>query len=158
LKVIFSGYTISGSNALACSPFVYLIPVGQDVLRSPDVGTTREWKILDQRLPVPFSLGAGNPGGLDWIPINDTLDFSLGAVRKFDLFFAGISPRPAACPSVEFTGSSRHIGRSVWNTKWMLIIPAGGLGGSTFDEGLRRFVNSVTDISIEFKTYSYGGN
>jgi hypothetical protein len=40
----------------------------------------------------------------------------------------------------------------------MLIIPAGGLGGSTLDEGLRRFVNSVTDISIEFKTYSYGGN
>jgi len=39
-----------------------------------------------------------------------------------------------------------------------LIIPAGGLGGSTFDEGLRRFVNSVTDISIEFRTYSYGGN
>jgi hypothetical protein len=56
------------------------------------------------------------------------------------------------------TGSSRLIGRSIWNTKWMLIIPAGGLGGSTLDEGLRRFVNSVSDISIEFRTYSYGGN
>jgi hypothetical protein len=158
VKVIFSGYTISGPNALACSPYVYLLPVGEDVLRSPDVGTTREWKILDQQLPVPFPLGQGNPGGLDWIPINDTLGNNLAAIRKFDLFLAGISPRPASCPDVGFTGSSRLIGRSICNTKWMLIIPAGGLGGSTFDEGLRRFANAVTDISIEFRTYSYGGN
>jgi hypothetical protein len=158
VKVVFSGYTVSGTNALACSPYVYLFPVGDDVLRSPDVGTPRQWRILDQRLPAPFALGAGNPGGLGWIPMNDTLDFGLGAVRKFDLFLAGISPRPASCPDVGFTGSSRLIGRSVWNTKWMLVIPAGGLGGATFDEGLRRFVNSVSDISIEFRTYSYGGN
>jgi hypothetical protein len=158
VKVVFSGYTISGTNALACSPYVYLIPTGADVLRSPDVGTTRQWKVLDQQLPVPFPLSQGNPGGLDWIPINDTLNNSLAAIRKFDLFLAGISPRPASCPDVGFTGSSRLIGRSVWNTKWMLIIPAGGLGGTTFDEALRRFVNSVSDISIEFKTYSYGGN
>jgi hypothetical protein len=158
VKVIFSGYTISGSNALACSPFVYLIPVGDDVLRAPDVGTPRQWHILDQQLPVPFPLSPGNPGGLDWVPINDTLGNNLAAIRKFDLFLAAISPRPASCPDVGFTGSSRLIGRSVWNTKWMLIIPAGGLGGSTLDEGLRRFVNSVTDIAIEFRTYSYGGN
>jgi hypothetical protein len=158
VKVVFSGYTVSGTNALACSPYVYLIPIGEDVLRSPDVGTTREWKILDQRLPLPFPLSGGSPGGLDWIPVNDTLGNNLAAIRKFDLLLAGISPRPAACPDVGFTGSSRLIGRSIWNTKWMLIIPAGGLGGSTFDEGLRRFVNSVTDISIEFRTYSYGGN
>ena len=158
VKVIFSGYTISGSNALTCSPYVYLIPVGDDVLRSPDVGTPRQWHILDQQLPVPFPLSPGSPGGLNWIPINDTLGNNLAAIRKFDLFLAGISPRPAPCPDVGFTGSSRLIGRSVWNTKWMLIIPAGGLGGTTFDEGLRRFVNSVGDISLEFKTYSYGGN
>lgn len=158
VKVIFSGYTISGTNALACSPYVYLIPVGDDVLRSPDVGTPRQWHVLDQQLPVPFSLSPGSPGGLDWIPLNDTLGNNLAAIRKFDLFLAGISPRPAPCPDVGFTGSSRLIGRSIWNTQWMLIIPAGGLGGSTLDEGLRRFVNSVTDISIEFRTYSYGGN
>lgn len=158
VKVIFSGYTVSGTNALACSPYVYLIPVGDDVLRSPDVGTPRQWHVLDQQLPVPFPLNPGSPGGLDWIPLNDTLGNNLAAIRKFDLFLAGISPRPASCPDVGFTGSSRLIGRSIWNTKWMLIIPAGGLGGSTLDEGLRRFVNSVTDISIEFRTYSYGGN
>jgi len=158
VKVVFSGYTVSGPNALACSPYVYLVPIGEDVLRSPDVGTTREWKILDQQLPVPFPLSPGSPGGLDWIPINDTLGNNLAAIRKFDLLLAGLSPRPASCPDVGFTGSSRLIGRSVWNTKWMLIIPAGGLGGATFDEGLRRFINSVTDISIEFRTYSYGGN
>jgi hypothetical protein len=158
VKVVFSGYTISGTNALTCSPYVYLIPIGEDVLRSPDVGTPRQWRILDQQLPVPFPLSPGNPGGLSWIPINDTLGNNLAAIRKFDLLLAGISPRPAPCPDVGFTGSSRLIGRSIWNTKWMLIIPAGGLGGSTLDEGMRRFVNSVTDISVEFRTYSYGGN
>lgn len=156
VKVIFSGYTISGTNALACSPYVYLIPVGDDVLRSPDAGTPRQWHVLDQQLPVPFPLSPGSPGGPDWIP-GDTVP-GLAAIRKFDLFLAAISPRPAPCPDIGFTGSSRLIGRSVWNTKWMLIIPAGGLGGSTLDEGMRRFVNSVTDIAIEFRTYSYGGN
>lgn len=52
---------------------------------------------------------------------------------------------------------SRLIGRSVWNTDWMLIIPGGTF---LFDpnQGLDTFINSVGDIKIFFQTYAYSGN
>ena len=64
---------------------------------------------------------------------------------------------------------TRLIGRSVWNTRWLLIIPAGELL-SDRDEGIQRFIygalktdgtrdgNGVTDIKIFFQTYAYSGN
>jgi len=64
---------------------------------------------------------------------------------------------------------SRLIGRSVANTEWMLIIPAGTLS-SDRQEGLQRFIhgrlqedgasdeNGVTDIKLFFQTYAYSGN
>ncbi len=61
------------------------------------------------------------------------------------------------------TFNSRLVGRSVWNTQWVLIIPAGTLN-SDRDDALDRFINGadgtngVTDIKLHFKTYSYEGN
>ena len=63
--------------------------------------------------------------------------------------------------------NSRLIGRSVWNSQWLLIIPAGTLH-SDRDEGLKRFIdgqlvgekrngNGVSDIKIFFMTYAYPG-
>ena len=62
------------------------------------------------------------------------------------------------------------MGRSAWNTKWLLIIPAGSLGANR-DEALSAFVNGidsdrdgtldfkgVKDIKIGLKTYSASGN
>jgi hypothetical protein len=48
------------------------------------------------------------------------------------------------------------IGRSVWNTRWLLIVPGGTLQ-SDANEGLRLFINGVSDIQIFFKTYAYSG-
>ncbi|HVV73573.1 MAG TPA: hypothetical protein VHI52_19020, partial [Verrucomicrobiae bacterium] len=52
-----AGYDSSG---LSTTPRIYLIPVGADVLRSPSGNSlaTREWRVVDQQLPVPFPLGA----------------------------------------------------------------------------------------------------
>jgi len=55
------------------------------------------------------------------------------------------------------TTDSRQIGRSVWNTQWMLIIPGGTLLADP-KAGLQDFVNSVSDIKIFFQTYSYSGD
>ena len=68
----------------------------------------------------------------------------------------------------EASRDSRLVGRSVWNSRWLLVIPAGTL---LFDrqEGLNRFIdgmpfgdgrdgNGVTDILIFFETYAYSGN
>ena len=60
--------------------------------------------------------------------------------------------------------NSRLIGRSVWNTRWLLIIPAGtlnndrSLGLDYFINGVSGDGNGVKDIKLLFKTYSYSGN
>ena len=53
--------------------------------------------------------------------------------------------------------NNRLVGRSVWNTKWKLIIPGKTLLNDP-NEGLERFINNVSDIKIHFETYSYSGN
>ena len=53
--------------------------------------------------------------------------------------------------------NSRLIGRSVWNTEWKLVIPANTLLAES-EEGLDRFIRSVRDIKLYFRTYSYSGN
>jgi hypothetical protein len=71
----------------------------------------------------------------------------------------------------ETASDTRLIGRSVWNTRWLIIIPGGTLLWNA-DVGLDTFVNGplvpgsstarngdgVDDIKIFFQTYSYSGN
>ena len=62
----------------------------------------------------------------------------------------------------ELIGSSRLIGRSVWNTRWLLVIRGQPLNNDA-DEGIHRFINGqqngtgVTDIKINFKSYGIDG-
>jgi hypothetical protein len=166
--VWFSLYNGSG---LADDPHVYLIPIGADVLRSPTGNRlqTREWTVVDQVLPVPFLIGAADlDDNRDWIPVNDTLDSEFTAIRRFSRFRAYHDSGNFNVN--ETTSDSRLIGRSVWNTRWLLIIP-----GETFlsdpHEGLETFIhgqpvaggsgtrdgNGITDIKIFFQTYAYQG-
>jgi hypothetical protein len=166
--VWFANYNSLGGGMIN-TPRVYLIPVGNDVLRSPTspAGQIREWKILDQALPVPFPLSGGALTEPRWIPANDTLLGQLGELRRYARFRAYHDSgnfNPA-----ETISDSRLIGRSVWNTRWLLIIPAGTLH-SDRTEGLQRFIhgallpngtrdgNGVADIKVFFQTYAYAGN
>jgi len=63
----------------------------------------------------------------------------------------------AAASNSDFNNSSDLIGRSVWNTEWILIIPGGTLLSDP-EEGLRRFLSGVRDIKLRFRTYTYSGN
>ena len=56
----------------------------------------------------------------------------------------------------EFT-NSRLVGRSVWNSKWKIVIPAYMLLDDE-QEGLTRFAASVSDIKLFLRTYSNSGN
>ena len=58
--------------------------------------------------------------------------------------------------SEDFT-NSRLVGRSVWNTKWKLVIPGRALLADPI-EGLDRFMRTVTDVQLYLKTYSHSGN
>jgi hypothetical protein len=151
------------------TPRVYLLPVGSDVLRSPtsSSGATREWRIQEQTLPVPLPISAADlVNTVNWIPEIDTLGAQYGNSRTHASFRAFHDS--GSFTATEMTSESRLIGRSVWNTRWMLVIPAGALH-SNRREGLDRFVfgaqlpdgtrdgNGVSDIKMFFQTYSYSG-
>ena len=73
-------------------------------------------------------------------------------------------------PSDDSLDCTRLVGRSAWNTRWLLIIPAGSLG-SDRETALSSFINGqdtdrdgtpdtpgISDILLGLKTYSHSGN
>ncbi|HXJ56525.1 MAG TPA: LamG-like jellyroll fold domain-containing protein [Verrucomicrobiae bacterium] len=154
--VWFENYT-NNASGLATAPRVYLIPAGMDIQRSPTGNTlaTREWKVLDQAIPIPFPIGASDLTAPSWIPMNDSLPESFAQIRRFSSFRAYHDA--GVYDDTQTTKDTRLIGRSVWNTDWILIIP-----GGTFlfdpDQGLETFINSVSDIKLALQSYSYAGD
>jgi len=154
------GPASSGTNALSANPYVYLIPVGLDVLRTPplgDVATLRTWAVKDQALPLPVNIGGSDYSSLQLFTPQGTLNEQLWIPRKSQAFravdnaqyFYGSMP-------AEYT-NARLVGRSVWNTGWKLVIPAYPLLKEE-QAGLDRFIKSVSDIKVFFRTYSNSGN
>jgi hypothetical protein len=147
-------------KALSATPYVYLIPTGTDCMLAPplgDTGTIRAFQVHDQALPLPFNLGATAFSATQFYNANGSLSEQPWILRKHQAF------RPVADPAyfystlpTEFT-SSRLVGRSVWNSGWKLVIPANTLLNNE-QEGLNRFVASVSDIELFLRTYSHSGN
>jgi hypothetical protein len=150
---------------------VYLFPVGADVLRSPSANdfAVREWQVVDQAVPVPFPINSQELTDYDWLPVADTLSESSTEIRRYGRFRAFHFAEPFDDSQV--TSDSRLIGRSVWNRRWLMIIPGGTFlndpvdGLDTFIQGPRipggsgqRDGRGVNDIRIFFKTYAYSGN
>ncbi len=152
--VWFSNYQTAG---LSNTPRIYLIPVGEDVLRSPTGSglQTRHWKVVDQAIPVPFSLGAADLGNPDWLPSVDSLSGEIEAIRKFSSFRAYHDS--GSFNTSETISNNRLIGRSVWNTRWLLIVPGGTLLADPA-QGINNFIDNITDIKLFFQTYAYSGN
>lgn len=150
----------SDPNLLSATPYIYLIPLGSDRMRAPalgDTGAIRTWQVHDQALPLPFNIGANDFSDTQFFSSDGTLREQPWILRKHPAFrpvddpafFYGLQPR-------EFS-NSRLIGRSVWNTKWKLVIPAYELLANE-QEGLNRFAATVTDIKLFLRTYSNSGN
>ena len=158
--VWFEGYDTAN---LSSTPRVYLVPVGADVLRSPsgDGFLARQWNVVDQKLPVPFPIAESEAAEEDWIPIHDTLSEDFGGIRRFSSFRAypeiSSPTREDEIIAAETTWDSRLIGRSVWNTQWLLIIPGGTLHNDP-NTGMDGFIGTVDDIKLFFHTYAYSGN
>ncbi len=154
------------SQALAATPYVYLIPVGVDSMRSPplgDVSQIRTWNVEDLAIPMPFNIGASDFSTRKLYQSSDSLTEELFSIRKhqafrpvsdaglFELVFYSDS-----MPRFEYV-NNRLIGRSVWNSHWKLVIPGRTLLADP-NEGLDRFIRTVKDIKLHFQTYSYSGN
>lgn len=155
--VWFSNYDASG---LSLTPRVYLVPVGADVLRSPsqrDDFATREWRVVDQAIPVPFAIGSSALKDPLWIPIADSLGGSFVNIRRHSQLRAFHDDGfDLAADTDQIVRDARLIGRSVWNTDWLLIIPGGAFLANP-QTGLETFLTANTDIKVLLQTYSYSG-
>lgn len=156
------------SSALSATPYVYLIPVGVDSMRSPPLGdesAIRTWSVQDVTIPIPFNIGSSDFSTKKLWQSADSLSEPLFSIRKHQAF----RPVPTAevfTPNIyngigglsrsQFT-NSRLVGRSVWNSRWKIVIPGHTLLNDP-TEGLNRFIQSVKDIKLHFVTYSYSGN
>jgi hypothetical protein len=153
VKIIFEGLAGAG---LASQPFVYLVPTGADVLRSPSDPrnlATRQWTILDQAVPVPFALtyksGGIIPSELSnptWIPSINGVSGSASTIRRYGQLRA-FDDQVAA----DGIASTRLVGRSVWNTRWLLIIPGRALLSDPV-EGIERFLNGPINAQTNERT------
>jgi hypothetical protein len=139
-----------------------------DSMRSPPLGDAsaiRTWSVADLAIPMPFNIGASDFSTRQLWQSSDSLTEPLFTERKHQAF------RPVSTASVfspdlygdsgsllrsQFT-NNRLVGRSVWNSRWKLVIPGKTLL-SNANDGLDRFVQTVTDIKLHFVTYSYSGN
>ncbi len=154
--------------ALSATPYVYLIPVGVDSMRSPPLGDAsviRTWNVDDLAIPMPFNIGESDFSSRQLWQSSDSLTEPLFAIRKHQAF-RPVSATVCFSPSL-YTGANtlrrsqytnnRLVGRSVWNSQWKLVIPGKTLLNNP-DEGLDRFIQTVTDVKLHFVTYSYSGN
>jgi hypothetical protein len=155
-------------HALGATPGVYLVPVGLDSMRSPalgDAGNIRTWSVEDVTIPLPFNVGGSEFSSKALYQSGDSLSEPLFGIRKHAsfrpvsttaAFSSAIYGNNGSLQRSQFT-NTRLIGRSVWNSKWKLVIPGKKLLHDP-DEGLRRFIDSVTDIKLHLVTYSHAGN
>ena len=161
----------ANQDALSRTPNVYLVPVGCDCMRAPgqDTDSYLAYNVVDQTIPVPYDIGSTQLDSTDWVPFYD--GFTAGVdlatrVRRHPSFRAYYGTEP----SNGGLDCTRLVGRSVWNTKWLLIIPAGTLSadreaglaaflrGQDLDRDGKADVSGVTDIRIGFKSYANSGN
>lgn len=150
----FAGYgnlTTQTATGLAVEPNIYFVPVGTDYMRAP-AGTTRKvlgWTVVDQVMPLPYTVGSAQLDDEAWISTMSGLDGtsdSAATIRRHSTLRAGN----------DFT-STRLVGRSVWNDKWLIVIPASSLNADR-TRALETFINGVGDIKIGIRAYSRQGN
>jgi hypothetical protein len=165
----FQNYDVDpdGTNPqLSASPRFYLVPVGQDMqyCSDTDFPTIRSWNVVSQRIPVPYVLNPESLGDLTYQPGMDGQDgvyaerIRYGDSRAFisDYGLTAADEMTLGALAPGWNSSSRLYGRSVWNTRWLLILPGATLSTDP-DAGLTRFIHTVTDIKLYLETYSNQG-
>src|SRR5262249_49366977 len=140
----------------------------------------RLWNIKEQSIPVPMQSISSHLNDQNWRPLMDSLPTPFGEIRRFSSFrvfgFTQEELDEATVPPEDMiTLDTRLIGRSVWNSRWLLIIPGATLNADPV-HGLKTFIdgplvdptsdpatgerdgNGVTDIKLVIRTYGFSGN
>ena len=155
LGVWMDNYNAAG---LSTSPRAYLVPIGNDYLRTSTsaLPVTRTWDVVEQRIPAPFLINPGNLSSPGYIPTLDGVGGAFGEIRRHGDFRMYHNNGDPAADDSELVMDSRLISRSLWNSQWMLIIPGSGLGADP-DAGLKKLADKITDIKLYFTTTSHQG-
>ncbi|MBR2838576.1 MAG: hypothetical protein IKE55_07330 [Kiritimatiellae bacterium] len=154
-KIDAVGVDLVGLDQLAggagVEPNIYLVPVGLDYMRSP-AGTTRallSWNVVDQVMPLPYTVGSAELDAQDWISTFSGLDGTSDAtatIRRHSTLRAGADFK-----------STRLVGRSVWNDRWLVVIPASAIDADR-EKAMKLIEAGVKDIKLGIKAYSRQGN
>ena len=161
--------------ALSATPSVYLLPLGNDRMRVPGSGEKAkivDFSVVDQVVPVPYAIGSTELDENDWQPLHDGYTGGVdpaARIRKYPSFRAVTGEASEAGLS-----STRLVGRSAWNTRWVIIIPAGSmcggdsesrktvqdvfLRGKDVDRDGTADISGVRDIELGLRAYSNSGN
>ncbi len=154
-KIDAVGVDLAGLDQLeggaGVEPNIYLVPVGIDYMRSP-AGTERTvlgWTVIDQVLPLPYTVGSTELDAQDWISTFSGLDGTSDAtatIRRHSTLRAGADFK-----------STRLVGRSAWNDRWLVVIPASAIDADR-EKAMKLIEAGVKDIKIGIKAYSRQGN
>ncbi|MES2474664.1 MAG: choice-of-anchor D domain-containing protein [Verrucomicrobiota bacterium] len=159
-KVRGFGIWLENYNAagLSTTPRAYLVPIGNDFLRTSSAAESfsRMWSVNEQRIPTPFVINPGNIASPGFIPTLSGVDGGYGEARRHGDFRMYHDNGDPDADDSELILNSRLIGRSVWNSEWMLVIPGAGLHADPIT-GLTKLSDAVADIKLYFQTYSHSG-
>ena len=76
-------------KGLAANPYVYLVPVGLDMMRSPafgDTGAIRTWNVQEVAIPLPFNIGGSEFSTKPLWTSADSLTEPMFTLRKHPAF------------------------------------------------------------------------
>ena len=154
-KIDAVGVDLAGLDQLpggaGVEPNIYLVPVGLDYMRSP-AGTTRallSWNVVDQVMPLPYTVGSAELDAQDWISTFSGLDGTSDAtatIRRHSTLRAGADFK-----------STRLVGRSAWNDRWLIIIPASAIDAD-YDKAMQLIASGVKDVKLGIRAYARQGN
>ena len=160
-------------TVLSKTPSAYLVPVGDDCFRFVgDPDNIISWRVVDQVIPAPYQIGSTQLDDPDWIALTSGYTGTADPgtkIRKHPSFRASYGDTNSV-PTDDDLDCTRLVGRSAWNTKWLLIIPAGSLGsdrenalsnlidGSDPDRDGTTDSPGLSDLLLGLKTYSHSGN
>ena len=162
-KVRGVGICLEGGSAdtdgLAQRPQIYLVPAGLDIMRAPleasgTASAVRSWSVLDQVLPLPYPLAESQWEDPDWSALKNLCGNELFAFRKYPSLRGYMGD---TFDATQMNSNARLVGRSVWNSEWWIIIPAGSLHADN-EEARQRFIDQIKDIKLYLETYSFSGN
>ena len=155
VRVVLDGYD---KKKLTPKPRVYLVPAGEDIFRIPPSSDTddlrleiRSWSLGPQRLPDT------TPGLSAFSDSADSRPAAVFRQRRFGPFDAMLGSEQSNDPKQSTRLTRQYYGRSIYNTRWLLVIPARVLNAEVSEERTWEYFlgrpgssAGVKDIQIEF--------